>query len=33
MHFNDSIITSVQADKILALKLDKALAGVKDNVA
>jgi len=33
MHFNDSIITSVQADRIIALKLDKALAGVKDNVA
>ena len=33
MHFNDSIITSVQADRIIALKLDKALAGVKDNIA
>lgn len=33
MHFNSSIITSVQADKILALKLDKALAGVKDSIA
>ncbi|WP_312347097.1 hypothetical protein [Leclercia sp.] len=32
MYFNDAIITSVQADKILALKLDKAVAGVKDNV-
>lgn len=32
MYFNDSIITSVQADRIIALKLDKAVAGVKNNV-
>jgi len=32
MYFRDSIITSLQAEKILALKLDKALAGVKNNV-
>ncbi len=32
MYFSDSIITSLQAEKILALKLDKALAGVKNNV-
>lgn len=33
MYFNDAIITSVQADKILALKLDKAVAEVSKNVA
>lgn len=32
MYFSDSIITSLQAERILALKLDKALAGVKNNV-
>ncbi|MDU4841358.1 MAG: hypothetical protein E6X49_09435 [Leclercia adecarboxylata] len=32
MYFNNSIITSLQAERILALKLDKALVGVKSNV-
>lgn len=32
MYFSDSVINSLQADKILALKLDKALAGVNSHV-
>jgi len=31
MYYSDSIITSMQAEKILALKLEHALSGVKDN--
>ena len=32
MYHSNSIITSLQADKILAVKLEEALTGVKDNV-
>lgn len=32
MHYSDSIINAIQAEKILALKLEKALSGVKDEV-
>ncbi|KAB8307276.1 hypothetical protein EH228_14830 [Erwinia endophytica] len=32
MYYSDSIITSIQADRILALKLEDALKGVKDSV-
>jgi hypothetical protein len=31
MYYSDSIITAMQAEKILALKLEHALSGVKDN--
>lgn len=29
MYYSDSIITSIEAEKILALKLESALTGVK----
>lgn len=32
MYFSDSVINSLQAEKILALKLEKALAGVNNYV-
>ncbi|EMX8900079.1 hypothetical protein AAH296_003692 [Enterobacter bugandensis] len=32
MYYSDSLITSIDAHKILALKLDHALTGVKDEV-
>lgn len=32
MYYSDSLITSMDANKILALKLDHALTGVKDEV-
>lgn len=32
MYYSDSIITSIEAEKILALKLESALTGVKKNV-
>jgi hypothetical protein len=32
MYYSDSLITSIDAHKILALKLEHALTGVKDEV-
>lgn len=32
MYYSDSIITAMQANRILALKLEEALTGVKENV-
>lgn len=32
MYYSDSIITTMQANKILALKVEEALAGVKDKI-
>lgn len=32
MYYSNSIITTMQANKILALKVEDALAGVKDKI-